>query len=114
MTSTVSTRDRALAALLAQKVQLEDHLLELRSACSSDLERAALSHSYNSAADQYEAALTKGLIVNDGEVLQNVDDLKAIQQQIQDAIDQAAAIGDLLNRIASGIKIASKIVTLMA
>jgi hypothetical protein len=39
--------------------------------------------------------------------------MKAIQNQIQDAIDQAAAIGQILNDIASGIQIGSKIITLM-
>ena len=113
MTNAVNTRDKALAALLAQKVQIEDHLMALKRACGSDVERAVLAHSYNSAADQYEAALTKALIVNDGEVLKNIDDMKASQKQIQDAIDQAAAIGQILNQIASALKIGSKIVTLM-
>lgn len=114
MTNAVSTRDQALAALLAQKVQIEDNLMALKGACSSDVERAALANAYNSAADQYEAALTKALIINDGEVLQNIDGMKAIQDQIQDAIDQAAAIGRILNDIASGIQIGSKIISLMA
>ena len=42
MTNAVSTRDQALAALLAQKVQIEDNLMALKGACSSDVERAAL------------------------------------------------------------------------
>ena len=84
MTNAVSTRDQALAALLAQKVQIEDNLMALKRACSSDVERAALAGAYNSAADQYEAALTKALIVNDGEVLQDIDGMRAIQNHRPD------------------------------
>ena len=108
-----STRDQVLATLLAQKFLIVDNRMALKGACSSDVERVAVAQAYNSAADQYQAALSKAHIVNDGEVLQNIDGMKAIQDQIQDAIDQAAAIGQILNDIASSLQMGSKIITLM-
>jgi hypothetical protein len=48
MTNAASTRDQALAVLLAQKVQIEDNLMALKGACNSDVERAALVSSFTS------------------------------------------------------------------
>jgi len=106
--------DTAVAALLAQKVQIENNLLSLQAACVNDSQRKALADSYHSAVAQYETALTMALVTNDAAVQSNVGQISTIQQQVQDAIDQAAAIAGILNKIATGIQIGTSILKMMA
>ena len=114
MTPQLSTYDAALAALLAQKVQLEDNLFKLQAACTSDAQRQNIAASYHTAVTQYENALNLKLIQNNAAVLQNIAAITAVQRQIQDAIDQANAIANILNKITTGIQIGTSILKLMA
>ena len=113
MSEKTNARDNALAALSAQKAQIEDNLMALKKACTTDAERATLTLAYTSAVNQYETALTKAFLVNDAGILQSIEEMKTVQSDIQDAIDNAASIGLILNHIADGVRVGSRIITLM-
>ena len=106
--------DSALAALHAQKALLENNLLDLRAACTTDAQRQALATSFHTAVMQYETALTRSLTVNDASVLRGIGQITNIQQQIQDDIDQANNIAGILNKIAASVQFGTSIVSLLA
>jgi hypothetical protein len=109
----MSLRDDAIEALLRQKLWIEENWTRLDAACQSDVEKATLIASYTKARDLWNEAETKNLVMNEGEIAGLLDQLGEVRKQVEDDLAALAEVGDVLNRIAKGVEVGSKIVRLL-
>ena len=107
------TSDDIIDALQRQKQQLEEHLPELLSRCQNYAERLALTGAYTRATQQWNGAVNQALRTNNPLLDNLVGDLRTLQDEITGMIARADDFGALLNKIATGITIGSKILMLV-
>jgi len=109
----MSLRDDAIDALLRQKLWIEENWSRLEAACHSDLEKATLIASYAKARELWSVAETKNLVMNDGEVSGLLTQLAAVRRRVENDLAALAEVSDILERIAKGVELGSKIVLLL-
>jgi hypothetical protein len=107
------TSDDIIDALQRQKQQLEEHLPELLPRCQNDADRLALTGAYTRATQQWNNAVNQALRTNNPLLDNLVGDLTTLQDEITGMIARADDLGALLNKIATGITIGSKILMLV-
>ena len=111
------TSDDIIDALRRQKQQIEEHLPELLSRCQNDAERLALKGGFTASflPKPRMAINGSGQVVGvriDPKVV-NPEDIETLQDEIAGMIARADDLGALLNKIATGITIGSKILMLV-
>jgi len=107
------TQDDIIDALYRQKQLLEEQMPVLLSRCQSEAESAALKGAYSRASQQWNDAVNTALRADDPLMAGLVKDLKSLQDEIEDMIGKADDLGSVLGKVATGIGIGAKILTLV-
>jgi hypothetical protein len=94
------------------KFWLQDNLDDLKDACKSDAHRLLLNEMYRRVTESYEACVNRILVPGNEEALALTEKLTAVQDEVDDDLSQLDDIESTLNKIATGVKIASKIAIL--
>ena len=109
----MSLRDDAIEALLQQKLWIEDNWTRLEGGCKSEEEKAVLRGSYVRARDQYNDAINKSLVMNEGEITGLLDQLVKARKHAEDDLAALAGVADVLDKIAQGVEVGGKILRLL-
>jgi len=94
------------------KFWLQDNLDDLKAACKSDTLRLLLNDMYRRVTESYEACVNRILAPGNKEALALTEKLNAVQDEVNDDLSRLDDIECTLDKIATGVKIASKIAML--
>lgn len=94
------------------KFWLQDNLDDLKKGCTSDAHRLLLNDMYRRVTESYESCINRILVPGNKEVLDLTEKLSAVQADVNNDLRQLVDIESTLNKIATGVKIASKIAQL--
>jgi ubiquinone biosynthesis protein COQ9 len=93
------------------KEWLEGHLDELKE--KNPTKKAELNNLYQRVTIAYEQSLNSALTSNNKEIAAITEQLSAIQEDVTRRIERAEDIGDIINKIATGVDIATKIASFL-
>ena len=101
-----------ITALANYKLCLQEHLDDLLERCATETERQAIRGAYQRACEAYNQTVNRILEPGNAQIAQLVSSLDAVQDEVTSAINRLDDIGDIIDKIATGVVVAGKIAML--
>ncbi len=92
------------------KLWLQAHLDELKAKCATDEERGAINLAYQTAVENYLRTINKTLEEGDQQVQNLTAQIDGLRARIEQDIQRQEDIGAIIDKIATGVELAGKLV----